>query len=306
MIFLTWKCWQYVQFPMRQHPIFQYGRQSSRIPMTINYMVKRVIQAMLAVIAILFVIVLPIPTLITTVSLTVALPILLILFNGTVLGSIWVTNISAIVSKTRYATQYELLQLTPLGGLGASWLLAIGIVHRHDWLKRVYKIIKWVLFVILVLLALSTILLIVGLLTTDNTQLQQQQINVLRDVITLTIIMIALWLDHIQSILVAIFLGIVLPTLLPDRVYVRALSPILYLVLQTITYLISGILYVLIDIILTGLLGTTFISHIAILMLTIVSFYLIRECLLMILLQVILVKYDTLMTDFQQLIPIIN
>lgn len=302
-MFLTWQLWNALRFPMRRHPIFNHARtpsDSSDVPSPFWRWLGRI--ALVCVI--LFAMMFPVPTLMTSIGFAIGLPLLLILFNGTALGIILVTGISKTIASAQKSTRFELMSVSAEGALGVSWLLATGTIHRRNWLKVIYRLVKWVVMLVLVLLALAIFMLLLGTITSESELLRQQQLNVLRDVINMSLLVAVLWLDHVQSIVIAIVLGIVLPTIIRVEVQLASMATMIYLIIQCCTYLAIFVVYRLIDIILSGLWGDMFIISIAVTFISIMTFYLTREAIIGVLWRIMLNKYDASIEEYEAVVNV--
>lgn len=302
-MFLTWQLWNALRFPMRRHPIFNHARtpsDSSDVPSPLWRWLRRIA----IVCVILFAMMFPVPTLMTSIGFAIGLPLLLILFNGTALGIILVTGISKTIASAQKSTRFELMSVSAEGALGVSWLLATGTIHRRNWLKVVYRLVKWVVMLVLVLLALAIFMLLLGTITSESELLRQQQLNILRDVINMSLLVAVLWLDHVQSIVIAIVLGIVLPTIIRVEVQLVSMATMIYLIIQCCTYLAIFVVYRLIDIILSSLWGDIFIVSIAVTFFSIVTFYLMREAIIGILWRIMLNKYDASIEEYEAVVNV--
>lgn len=301
-MFLSWQLWNALRFPQRRHPIFNYARKQASQKSNSRWWF--VLSLLASASFIIFAIVIPVPALVITVGLAVSMPLLMILFNGTVLGIVWAIHISNTIATAFDDKRFDLLSLSSQGTYGVLWLLCSGVVHRNNRLKIVYRIVKWVLIVVLVLLGITTAMLIFGSVTASSEHLQEQQLRVLREVIQICLIVFALWLDHIQSILVAVMLGLLLPTFIKDKTQLQGITPIIYLMIQILTYLAIFLMYTLSATVLTGGFGDTFIVSLMIVLLNLLSFYLIRESIIAGLWRVILFKYDISLDEYQRTVTV--
>jgi|GEM_PF-7078260 len=298
-MFLTWQLWNALRFPQRRHPIFHYARKQSTSRESSSRW-WRVLLFLAFASFIIFAIVIPVPAIVVTVGAAITIPLMMILFNGTVLGTLWAVNVSDTIATAYQDNRFELLSLSSQGAYGVLWLLCCGVVHRNNRLKTVYRIVRWVVSLVLVLLGIAIAMMIFGAITAGSEQLQQQQLNVLRDVIQICLIVCVLWLDHIQSILVAVMVGLVLPAFIKDKTQLRGITPIIYLAIQVFSYLAIFVMYAVIGIVLREVFGNTFIVSLMIAFTTILSFYLIRESIIAGLWRVMLIKYDIALDEYQR------
>lgn len=291
-MFLTWQFWNALRFPMWRHPIFIQARKK-QISSKQTSRMERLFQLVFFACLVLCFFIFPIPAIVTTLGLILGLPTLMIVFNGTVLGTIWVTMIGLTITRSHQNYHFDLLSLTPQGAYGVSWYLCTGTIHRHNWLRAVYRLLSWVVLLVLVLLGLAALMLIIGLITANDEIVRQAQENVLRDVINIGFIVGALWLDHIQSIVISALLGITLPTIIKDKTQLRSFAPLMYLMMQLLTYLLIYLIYLMMSIILTGIWGASFFVSTTIIGLTLLAFYLLREVIISLLARLIQIQYDT-------------
>ncbi|MEM9951600.1 MAG: hypothetical protein AAF846_08380 [Chloroflexota bacterium] len=298
---MTWQLWRIIRYPEWQHPIFQYGRRLRDKDDT-DTRIRRVIIGIAIVFLVILTILFPIPVFPSLIGLIIAIPILLVIFHGTLLGAIWVTNIAISLMMMQNSNRYDLMRVTTLSSIGIAWQFALGVIYRHDWLRRVNRVVRWVATLILVALIPATLLLLFSIARGNNTLLQVQQWNILRDLLTMSVIVIFFWLDHMQSIIVAFLWGLLSPTFIHDRSLARVLMPTLYCILQIGTYLVSVIIYLLIRAIIGVLLGSTFIGFISSLLLGLLSFFIIREAILSLLVRLLILRYESSVSGFQHLL----
>lgn len=296
-MFLTWQLWNALRYPMRRHPIFLFAQQ----PHLEQHQNSRTIW-FLGIGAGLLLFILALisltATLVTILALGLILPALIFLFNGTVLGLNWVANLNGLLFRSYRNQRFDLMSITPYGVLGVYWLIASGIVHRNNRLKQVYRIVNWVVSLVVAMLLLASLMLLFGALTAGNDVMRQTQFNVLRDVISITTLVLALWLDHIQSIVISISVGILTSRLLSQQ-QLQWLSPILFLIIQLISYIVIFITYILLRVIIIGLFGTTLLSSILIAISTLTILYLWREAIISGLWRLILHYHDTTPEEYQ-------
>lgn len=300
-LFLTWQLWNSIRFPVRRHPIFLYARKPRQLEDEV-FSLWRWLPGILLAFVILFAMILPLPALIASAGFIVVLPVLLILFNGTVLGTILVAGISTTIASARKNNRFELMSVSGEGALGVSWLLATGTVHRRNWLKTINRLVRWVVSLVLVLLGLAIVMLLFSIFTSESDALRQQQFCFLYEVINVSLLVAVLWLDHIQSLVVAVVLGILLPLITRLEVQLASVGTIIYLSIQSGIYLAIFVIYRLMDTIFTELWGNGFIVSITVTMLSIVTFYLIRDAIIGLLWRLIFIRYDASIEEYQNIV----
>lgn len=300
-LFLTWQLWNSIRFPVWRHPIFLYARKPRQLEDE-AFSLWRWLPGILLAFVILFAMILPLPALIASAGFIAVLPILLILFNGTVLGTILVAGISTTIASARKSNRFELMSISGEGALGVSWLLATGTVHRRNWLKTIYRLVRWVVSLVLALLGLAIVMLLFSIFTSESDALRQQQFRFLYEVINISLLVAILWLDHIQSLVIAVVLGILLPLITRLEVQIANVGTIIYLSIQSGTYLALFVIYRLMDTIFTELWGNSFIVSITVTLLSIVTFYLIRDAIIGLLWRLIFIRYDASIEEYQNIV----
>jgi hypothetical protein len=299
-MFVTWKIWKALRYPLRWHPIFRRIRTKPKQAHP-NRNFWSVIQIIVAIAMLAFIMRFPVPALITGLSLAIAIPVLLLSFNGTFLGLHWVVAISETLAQEYHDKRFDLLALTPYGALGVSWLIGTASIHRGDWLRLAYRILRRVLIIVLVLIGLASLLLIVSALSSNNIAMRDAQLRIFVDVLTITIWVLVLWLDHIQSIVIASLVGIVLPSYLSQLWSVRELARWVYLLLQMTVYLIIFAFYSLLYLLITTTSDDFLFRGFILGMITLVTFYLLREVIIGGLWRFVLWRFDTRPIDYQEL-----
>ena len=136
---LTWHLWQNIRFPARLHPLFRRWH-TRQIETSRRWMLA---QILLIVGSGLLVLVEPLAFAVVLL-LWAIVPVLALLLNGTALGAFWAAQISHKLATERLGQRYDLLQLTPRGALGSSWLMATAILHRQERLLSANRIVRTV------------------------------------------------------------------------------------------------------------------------------------------------------------------
>lgn len=291
MLFLTWVLWRSLRYPLHRYPVY---RLIQRTPLKGGSAIWR--YGILLAVVLIGTFFFPAIFGVTAIGLSVIVPFGFILFSGTVLGFYWVGQISQQIGKSRSTHLFDLTSLSPLGALGVCWLMASACVHRRRTLEQMYRVVMWVVRLTVMLLCLVLLGLAYAYIMTTKPAFQQAQINISLDVISLLLIIIALWLDHIQSILVAVSVAFITPQWLPHDP-LPWLSPILYMVIQAILYLLIGIIYLTVNAIITDLFPIRMNFNLTLLF-VIFSAYLLREGLLSLCWRIIFRLYNVTPHDF--------
>ncbi|MEL7433538.1 MAG: hypothetical protein AAFN11_06295 [Chloroflexota bacterium] len=284
-LFLTWILWDALRNPQSQHPIFRHAHRQRPVSEADRRFWRRV-WAGIGISIVILSIVAPVPTLPALLTSGLLIPRGLLLFSGTVLGCIWITRISTSLAHTKISGKYDLLRLTPADDFDSNWLLSTGIVHHRGWLNTVYRIVRGLALTLGVLLSLVIFmgaLTYVSQIMSDGTQDTSYYWDAFFTVLLPLIFVTGLWLDHLQSILVALLIGMLLPERITSTNFVRWLAPLVYLLVQTLTYIGLVVGFWLMSAILTNYLGTTVTRNGALALLTLFLLFSLRDALISIL-----------------------
>ncbi|MGJ3240389.1 MAG: hypothetical protein ACFE0Q_16900 [Anaerolineae bacterium] len=289
--FLTWHLWSAVRYPRRQHPIFRYGFRQ-RFAGTRSGGDWRGVQIGIGLFVGLFAVIFPVQALVIGLGVAISLPVLMLIGNGTVLGLIWMLAISQAIATAQAKQQFDLMQLSPAGALGVAWMLATGIVHRDGWHRQSYRVVLRVLRAVLILLGIACVVMLMLIASTPSAGLRAEQARFIGDILQLCLLALALWLDHVQSILIALLLGILAPTFLKDALPRRTLLVLIFVVTQILTYLLVLVIYQLARVIALSLLGMLWFTPLLLMIIGVFSLFALRETIMSILWQVMVIRYD--------------
>jgi len=149
-------------------------------------------------------------------------------------------------------------------------------------------------FIVLVLLGIAFTTLLIDGVSGNSTIGDMGTNTLLRDVLFLAFLVIVFWLDHIQSILIAVLLGIGLPRINRESAFLLIVAPIAFLTLQVMSYLLIAVAYILLRIVVFGILGAGFGSVIVLNSLTMCTIFFYRESLISLLWYFVRQRYDAL------------
>lgn len=298
-MFVTWKIWKTLRYPLRWHPIFRriHTQENS---VNRNSLFWRTTQAVAGLAAVLFVIRFPTPALIAGLGLMVAIPTLILVFNGTVLGAYWVAAVSSTLAQEYQDRSFDLMALTPRGALGVSWLICTGTIHRGDWLRSSYRILRWVLLFVLVLLGFASAGLVVSALLSGSALMLENQLRIVFEVSMVGVIAAALWIDHVQSIVTACLLGVLLPAYLPQSGQIHELARIIYLLLQTAVYVLIMLTYFSLRLLIFDIFSGLFFKGLLLALVTLLAFYLLREAIINLLWHRLLERFAATAKEYQE------
>jgi hypothetical protein len=157
-------------------------------------------------------------------------PLLYAILNTLFFNALWLMDIAGTLAREISQKTYELYCLMPVGALGIDWIISADRIHYNNGLQRSINEILGVVQ----LLALVTMFFIVGFLISNPAQEQSQLIGILS---VLVAIIFWLYVDHIQSTLCVVCMGILAGRQTRTIGDARLWSLILFLTLQVGWYL---------------------------------------------------------------------
>ncbi|MCA9915982.1 MAG: hypothetical protein KC496_21655 [Anaerolineae bacterium] len=287
-VFLTWKLWNALYYPPRKNPLFRrmMDRQRWRLPTA--WLTGLVILGFGAGCALFFRF--PELALALAFSLGIGAPISMIGAHGSILALWWAWHISDTLLDARREQQDDLLGMLPGGLLGAGWLISAGLMHRGDWLRQAHSFMRPVL---LMVVGLLVILVLVSLawLALAGRPITANGLTLIIGVYSLIALGLAFWFDHIQSILLAPLLGLLLPQVLRDRFLIRAVLLLGFPLLQIGTLLLAYTIYRLWVLLIFSLMQSILLGYALAMGLGLLTVFLMRETLLAFLWRAVLHVY---------------
>ncbi|MBA3872800.1 MAG: hypothetical protein H0X30_27010 [Anaerolineae bacterium] len=158
-----------------------------------------------------------------------------IVFLSAVYGLRWAVQIASGLADEREAGMYDLLVITPPGALGIGRLVMSACLHRNESLEQTEAIGTWMMrgffTVVLMLIAASVS---PSIIPPDAALFG----GVIVGVYFLTM-GLAMYIDHVQSIVLAAEIGILIPTYATRRLDASAAAFIIYLVIQVVTFMLT-------------------------------------------------------------------
>lgn len=281
-LFITWHLWAALRSPPTQHPILRYAQRDSILPHSPSSY-WRWVWAVVGCLVVLASILAPIPTLPILLAALLVIPLGLFVFSGTVLGCIWGGRISTILAHIRHSQQYELLSLTPAGDFGTTWLVSAGVVHNNNWLNTVYRIVRGLALALGVLISL---VILMGALAAISEAWGQGDEDIsyywdlLGTVLLPLLFVVGMWFDHVQSILVAVLVGIAFSKHSRDSALVRWLVPLCYLIIQILSYAALYIIYAAANAVFTAWLDGTMLRTLLVALTMLCGLFFLRDILL--------------------------
>ncbi len=232
--------WSALQTPPSGHPLYQ------RLYYERNRAAWERIRAGLWTVTLMLAVVMLIAVPIIFFFTLVTGPIIYALLNTMFFNSLWMMDIAGTLAREISQKTYELYCLMPVGSLGIDWIISADRVHYNSGLRRSIGEVVGVIQ----LLALVTLFFAVGFLISSPAQ-DQLQLMVLLSV--LVAIIVWLYVDHIQSTLAVVCLGIIAGRQTRTVGDARLWSLILFLTMQIGWYLLVALTVVLLTIIMSYL-----------------------------------------------------
>lgn len=191
---ITWQLWRALNNPPAQHPIFKrLTTEIEKDPM------ERVLQHMLVQGQIWL---WPLLFMVRVQSL------ILIVFSGTLYGAIWAVRVSGLIAAEREKRTYELLCLSPIGQLGATWMMGAGCLHRGKAFQQINSREAW---------SVRVILLIPILISAPFILRQVFSVSLTISFVGIMTAFAVFYLDHVQSILFGSLLGMLAAHFAPHK-----------------------------------------------------------------------------------------
>jgi len=164
-----------------------------------------------------------------------ALPFGFLILNGTLYGLYWSTRISMTIGREQRRRSYEMMSLAPGGALGASWLMTTMILNRSQTLRQLHIIVRAVVIIALITLLLAAVVIYASARSTPSTQ--NTIAAAFTSMLLIALAMIALYFDHLQSVVVGSLLGMLVPSYIPTPLDARLWTTGVFLLLQLGFYL---------------------------------------------------------------------
>ena len=158
-----------------------------------------------------------------------------IVFLSAVYGLRWAVQIASSIANERESGMYDLLVISPPGMLGIGRIVMSACLHRNESLEQIEAFGTWVMrgfFTIVVMLIAASL---TPSIIPPNTAVFGGAIVV----VYLLTMALAMYIDHLQSIVLATEIGILVPTFANRRLDASAAAFILYLVIQVVTFVLT-------------------------------------------------------------------
>jgi hypothetical protein len=158
-----------------------------------------------------------------------------IVFLSAVYGLRWAVQIASSIAHERESGMYDLLVITPAGALGIGRLVMSACLHRNESLEQTEAAGTWIMrgfFTVVVMLIAASL----------SPSIIPPDAELLGGVIVAVYLLtmgLAMYIDHLQSMVLAVEIGILVPNYATRRIDASATAFILYLVIQVSTFMLT-------------------------------------------------------------------
>jgi hypothetical protein len=159
-----------------------------------------------------------------------------ILFTSAFYSLRWAVTIGSLIAKEREVGMFDLISLSPEGGLGASWAICTASIHRNQSLQQIQSPMSWLVRLGFTLLILASLGNFVEPLVPLGSSAAMDIIIPLLYLFTLAG---ALYVDHMQSVAMGSLIGMLMPTYTRSRIDAGVGAFIVFLLLQVTTYMLT-------------------------------------------------------------------
>lgn len=249
---ITWRLWRDMQEPQTRHPLFRIARRVNPYAPAAHGNLYRFIG--LAAILSLFLIGRFIPSEITLVALLLVVfsPILMMVFNGTVLGLFWSVEIAMTTRRWIRNHDADLWQTIPEGALSVAWQGVIGRLYRDETFSSSYRIVQGLLVAI-------CFLMVIALLFVIGSVLQYGRPSAVKDIILTNLpvlcVGVLLYFDHIQSVMLGCLIGMYCARTPSTTMEMVVRSGVSFGIVKGLLFLLIVLLYATMQNLLLSLLG---------------------------------------------------
>lgn len=208
---LTWKLWRALTTNPTIHPIYQ-----------------RIVDAPLQ----------PPPWYLSC-AIVIGAPFLLlpaILFLSATYSLRWAVAISSTIARERESGMFDLVALTPPGAMGVCRAICTAALNRNEALQQIQTPIAWIIRLGFTLLVLASLGFLVESLVPAEARGNMQTIIPL---VYLGTLIAALYIDHVQSVVLGCLIGMLAPEYTSGRVDASAGAFMVFLLVTVMTYLIT-------------------------------------------------------------------
>lgn len=235
---LSWRLWRAIfHNSLYEFPVLVRSPDGKREPADLSSYKSRVAIGgwllVMAFILLLYPSVLP--------TLCIFLFMTLVLFGGTLSGWAAATRIAKTIFREQEKARYDLLLLTPPGVLGVHW----AIVTRNLRDDRLLRWLRWLPSGFFIFVGFLLFGLLIGIITTSFLWLLNDSVlgfSALFQVSAGLLVLGILYADYLQSVVMGVLIGILLPTYAKTQAEnsAYALASACFFSVQALYYLIFG------------------------------------------------------------------
>jgi hypothetical protein len=223
----TWKIWRALHNPPSLHPVFQ--RTVLRPPALLS-------QRSFGWAGLVVNLVLGLGQYSPTILL-VLMPFILI-FTGITYGLDCAIRVGSTIAKERENDTFNLLSLSPSGALGASWAICTSALYRNRDFDRLHNVVRG--SIIIMMITITIIALLTLALRSDNfSRVADPSFITIIHLIDLTAVVVAIYIEYIQSAILGTLIGMFVPTYTQNRVDTSVYAMGGFLLLQITTYFLA-------------------------------------------------------------------
>ena len=166
--------------------------------------------------------------------IVIGLIIFLVLSSGTLQGMRWAFQVATVVYLDMHAGRYELMSLSPLGVLGALWVMT----RQHNQFNRVvafFQTIGLALFLALTLVGMVFILILI-----QGPPMIFLSQSILGSVLAVGLVILFFYLDYVQAVVIGHLSGIYLAAMTSSLMRAEFLAMATVVAVQVATYVMAG------------------------------------------------------------------
>jgi hypothetical protein len=222
---ISWRLWLLLQHPPKNHPLFTRIAPADQSNTFERWFLRLPIVMAAAIISmiVLFAIGSGRGLVEGAPMLPIAIPILTSLS-----GFNWSTSISADIAKERESGHFELLATSPPGALGIGWIIGNGHLYKTQQSLYLFR-----LSMIFIATSMTTIFVLAAMLASGD--LVPNADFIIEGLGTVGILL----LDSIQSVVLAVIMGIYVSTQLSNRFEANVFGGTSFVFVQVVIYLLG-------------------------------------------------------------------
>lgn len=288
---LTWILWRSLQAPPPDFIARQSQSLPEQAPLNLNLPRIRYVLIALGIIA-LILILLSTSTaeglhgLVTVLGIFLLSAGLLILLGGTINGAYWAYHSAKVMVTELESGRYELMSLSPLGMLGALWLIS----KRYDQTSRLITFFDYIRIGLLIVVVFTGVLFFYALFQGPPIVFLSQPI--LGNLLLIGAIVLLLYLDYIQAVIIGHLSGIFFAAQSPSSSIAQLSGISVAVGAQFMSYFMAGIAIFLVSIVAEAIFAYSRDALVVAIIVTLLVFvFLAREFTIRILWQAILKQY---------------